>query len=212
MDILELQAVVIDALEDIKAQDIKLFDTVPLTSLFDRVAVVSGDDVLGGARFADAIGLNAWPVETHLAGRIEWAFPRDPDNSHKQLPWRMLVPLRVGNLLVAGRCAGMEHLGQSAARASGACFVMGQAAGTAAGQDGPFGLEADRHREPPAGVGAEDHVGGQVGEVGVAAQHGASGIALLGRQAGQAVVGQYLDEIALDRAFEVVVLAGAQRP
>jgi ribosome-associated protein len=42
MDILELQAIVIDALEDIKAQDIKLFDTVPLTSLFDRVAVVSG--------------------------------------------------------------------------------------------------------------------------------------------------------------------------
>jgi hypothetical protein len=26
----------------------------------------------------------------------------------------------------------MEHLGQSAARASGGCFVMGQAAGTAA--------------------------------------------------------------------------------
>jgi hypothetical protein len=26
----------------------------------------------------------------------------------------------------------MEHAGQSAARASGACFVMGQAAGTAA--------------------------------------------------------------------------------
>jgi hypothetical protein len=38
----------------------------------------------------------------------------------------------VPNLLVAGRCASMEHLGQSAARASGACFVMGQAAGTAA--------------------------------------------------------------------------------
>ena len=44
----------------------------------------------------------------------------------------MLVPVQVPNLLVAGRCAGMEHLGQSAARASGACFVMGQAAGTAA--------------------------------------------------------------------------------
>jgi hypothetical protein len=38
----------------------------------------------------------------------------------------------VANLLVAGRCASMEHLGQSAARASGGCFVMGQAAGTAA--------------------------------------------------------------------------------
>jgi FAD dependent oxidoreductase len=93
---------------------------------------LTGEDVLGGARFDDAIGLNAWPVETHLPGRIEWGFPRDPDNAYNQLPYRMLVPQRVGNLHVAGRCASMEHLGQSAARASGGCFVMGQAAGTAA--------------------------------------------------------------------------------
>jgi hypothetical protein len=38
----------------------------------------------------------------------------------------------VANLLVAGRCASMTHEGHSAARVSGACFVMGQAAGTAA--------------------------------------------------------------------------------
>ncbi|MEO5734119.1 MAG: FAD-dependent oxidoreductase, partial [Rubrivivax sp.] len=93
---------------------------------------LTGEDVLSGACFADSIGLNAWPVEMHLAGCIEWAFPRDPDNAFNQLPWRMLVPPGVDNLLVAGRCAGMEHLGQSAARASGGCFVMGQAAGTAA--------------------------------------------------------------------------------
>jgi glycine/D-amino acid oxidase-like deaminating enzyme len=93
---------------------------------------LSGEDVLGGARFDDVIGLNAWPVEMHLPGRIEWGFPRDADNAYNQLPYRMLVPQRVGNLQVAGRCASMEHLGQSAARASGACFVMGQAAGTAA--------------------------------------------------------------------------------
>ncbi|HRD97778.1 MAG TPA: FAD-dependent oxidoreductase [Rubrivivax sp.] len=94
--------------------------------------MLTGDDVLGGARFDDAIGLNAWPVEQHMAGRIEWAFPKDPDNAFNQLPWRMLVPVQVPNLLVAGRCAGMEHQGQSAARASGACLAMGQAAGTAA--------------------------------------------------------------------------------
>lgn len=94
--------------------------------------MLSGDEVLGGATFDDSIGLNAWPVEQHVAGRIEWAFPRDPDNSFNQLPYRMLLPQGVANLHVAGRCAGMEHLGQSAARASGACFVMGQAAGTAA--------------------------------------------------------------------------------
>jgi len=93
---------------------------------------LTGEDVLGGARFADVIGLNAWPVEMHLAGRIEWGFPRDADNAYNQLPYRMLVPQGVANLHVAGRCASMEHLGQSAARASGGCFVMGQAAGTAA--------------------------------------------------------------------------------
>jgi ribosome-associated protein len=42
MDIKKLQTVVVDALEDVKGQDIVLFDTTNLTSLFDRIAVVSG--------------------------------------------------------------------------------------------------------------------------------------------------------------------------
>jgi len=42
MDIKKLQTVVVDALEDVKGQDIVLFDTTHLTSLFDRIAVVSG--------------------------------------------------------------------------------------------------------------------------------------------------------------------------
>ncbi|HEX7863791.1 MAG TPA: FAD-dependent oxidoreductase [Variovorax sp.] len=90
------------------------------------------EDILGSAKFDDNIGLNAWPMEMHADGRIEWAFPRDEANAYNHLPWRMLVPQKVDNLLVAGRCASMTHEGQSAARASGGCFVMGQAAGTAA--------------------------------------------------------------------------------
>jgi ribosome-associated protein len=42
MDIKKLQALVVDALEDVKAQDIALFDTTHLTSLFDRIAIASG--------------------------------------------------------------------------------------------------------------------------------------------------------------------------
>jgi ribosome-associated protein len=41
MDLKKLQRLVIDALEDVKAQDIKVFDTTSLTGLFDRVVVVS---------------------------------------------------------------------------------------------------------------------------------------------------------------------------
>ncbi|EJL72607.1 hypothetical protein PMI12_03773 [Variovorax sp. CF313] len=90
------------------------------------------EDILGSAKFDDNIGLNAWPMEMHADGRVEWAFPHDEANAYNHLPWRMLVPQAVDNLLVAGRCASMTHEGQSAARASGGCFVMGQAAGTAA--------------------------------------------------------------------------------
>jgi ribosome-associated protein len=43
MDIEKLQALVIDALEDVKAQDIVLFDTTKLTSLFERIIVASGN-------------------------------------------------------------------------------------------------------------------------------------------------------------------------
>lgn len=42
MDIKKLQRVVIDALEDVKAQDIKIFNTSHITSLFDRVVIASG--------------------------------------------------------------------------------------------------------------------------------------------------------------------------
>lgn len=42
MDIQKLQRLVIDALEDVKAQDIKIFNTTHITSLFDRVVIASG--------------------------------------------------------------------------------------------------------------------------------------------------------------------------
>ena len=42
MDIQKLQRLVIDALEDVKAQEIKVFNTSHITSLFDRVVIASG--------------------------------------------------------------------------------------------------------------------------------------------------------------------------
>ncbi|WP_372825821.1 FAD-dependent oxidoreductase [Polaromonas sp.] len=93
---------------------------------------LTGEDILSSARFDDVIGINAWPMEMHVDGAISWGFPRDDQRAYNDLPWRMLTNSAVPNLLVAGRCASMTHEGQSAARASGGCFVMGQAAGTAA--------------------------------------------------------------------------------
>jgi hypothetical protein len=93
--------------------------------------MLSEDDVLDCADFTDSIGVNGWPVEEHVAGNVEFRFQRGA-RGFNQLPYRMLLPLDTENLLVAGRCASMSHGGQSAARVSGPCFVMGQAVGTAA--------------------------------------------------------------------------------
>jgi ribosome-associated protein len=41
MDLRKLQRTVVDALEDVKAQDIRVFNTTELTSLFDRVVIAS---------------------------------------------------------------------------------------------------------------------------------------------------------------------------
>jgi len=102
------------------------------TRRIEGLYALTGDDILNSARFEDSIGINAWPMELHRAGGISWGFPSDDNRAYNDLPWRMIVPQKVENLLVAGRCASMTHEGQSAARASGGCFVMGQAAGTAA--------------------------------------------------------------------------------
>ena len=99
---------------------------------------LTAQDVLGCADFGDTIGVNGWPLELHVAGDVVWRWPEIPaSRGYNQLPYRMLTPLKpdgraFDNLLVAGRCASMTHEGQSAARVSGACFVMGEAAGTAA--------------------------------------------------------------------------------
>ena len=42
MDLTKLQRVVIDALEDVKAQDIRVYDTTKLSELFDRVIIATG--------------------------------------------------------------------------------------------------------------------------------------------------------------------------
>jgi hypothetical protein len=95
--------------------------------------MLSGEDVLGCASFEDSIGVNGWPMESHVAGDVIFKFPPIPESrGFNELPYRMLVPEGVDNLLMAGRCASMTHDGQSAARVSGACFAMGEAAGAAA--------------------------------------------------------------------------------
>ena len=49
-----------------------------------------------------------------------------------ELPYRSLLPARTQNLLLAGRCLSADRRVQGQLRIMGCCFMMGQAAGTAA--------------------------------------------------------------------------------
>jgi FAD dependent oxidoreductase len=115
-----------------------IVDLPPQLSIRETRRVIGGymlsdADVLGCASFDDSIGVNGWPIESHVAGDVVFKFPPIPQSrGFNELPYRMLTPEGLDNLLVAGRCASMTHDGQSAARVSGACFAMGEAAGAAA--------------------------------------------------------------------------------
>jgi len=119
-------------------EDAYLIDIAPQLGIRETRRVVadcmlSARDVIECVDFDDTIGVNGWPLEMHVAGDVQWIWPDIPKaRGFNQLPYRMVLPCGMDNLLVAGRCAGMTHEAQSAARVSGPCFVMGQAAGTAA--------------------------------------------------------------------------------
>lgn len=108
-------------------------------------AVLTEAHVLGCASFADSIGVNGWPVEAHVAGDVVFTFADVPHaRGYNQLPLGMILPRVVDNLLVAGRCASMTQGGQSAARVSGACFAMGEAAGVCAALSASQGWQPQR--------------------------------------------------------------------
>ncbi len=119
-------------------EDAYILEIAPQVGIRETRRIAGGyqlteDDVLECASFEDTVGVNGWPVEEHVKGDVIFKFADIPaSRGYNHLPYRMLVPRRLDNLLVAGRCASMTHMGQSAARVSGGCFVMGQAAGTAA--------------------------------------------------------------------------------
>lgn len=97
------------------------------------------DEVLGATDFEDAIGVNPWPLEQHVLGDVKWQFLEG--RGYCQIPFRSLLPRGTRNVLAAGRCAGATHEAQSSLRVSGPCFVMGQAAGTAAAMAAREGID-----------------------------------------------------------------------
>jgi hypothetical protein len=94
--------------------------------------VLNRDDVLGCRRFDDAIAVASYPIDIHRPGdndcTLEWC------GDCYDIPYRCLVPQKIENLLVAGRCISTTHEAMGAIRVMATCMAMGEAAGRAAAQ------------------------------------------------------------------------------
>jgi ribulose 1,5-bisphosphate synthetase/thiazole synthase len=87
---------------------------------------MTGHDVRHQARFADSIGI----FPEFLDGYGVLTLPTT--GRYFQIPYGVLVPQGVENLLVAGRCVSGDKLSHAALRSMMCCTVTGQGAGVAA--------------------------------------------------------------------------------
>lgn len=92
--------------------------------------VMTQEDVLSCRHFEDAIAVASYPIDIHR--------PQDDGctliwcGDCYDIPYRSLVPLKVSNLLVAGRSISTTHEAMGAIRVMATCMAMGEAAGRAA--------------------------------------------------------------------------------
>jgi hypothetical protein len=87
---------------------------------------LSGHDVRNQARFADSIGI----FPEFLDGYGLLILPTT--GRYFQVPYRILLPQKIENLLVAGRSVSGDKVSHTATRSMMCCTVTGQGAGVAA--------------------------------------------------------------------------------
>ena len=109
--------------------------------------VLTKDDVLASRPFDDAIVKGAWYLDRHPAdapGYHPHTFVKAYD-----IPYRTLIPRRVDNLLVAGRCHSATPEALASSRVGVTAMGMGQAAGVAAAM-------AAKDHTAPRGINVEE--------------------------------------------------------
>ncbi len=87
---------------------------------------LTADDAISGRRFDDVVAISSCPI-IHYYG-----YRRFLEHEGYDIPYRCLVPKKVDNLLIAGRCISSEQQPYESHRSMAPTMAIGQAAGTAA--------------------------------------------------------------------------------
>ena len=112
--------------------DARLVETPPLlgirqTRFIEGEYKLTADDAIKGTRFDDVVAMSSCPI-IHFYG-----YRRYLEHEGYDIPYRCLVPKKIDDLLVAGRCISSEQQPYESHRAMIPIMAIGQAAGTAAG-------------------------------------------------------------------------------
>lgn len=94
--------------------------------------LLTADDLLHSKPFDDAIAQYAYPIDIHdPSGRGHVLHSVKTGNIY-EIPYRVMIPVDVENLIVAGRSVSATHEAAAAIRVMPCAFAIGQAAGVAA--------------------------------------------------------------------------------
>jgi hypothetical protein len=100
---------------------------------------LTADDLLQAHTFPDAVARSGYPIDIHNPKGAGTTTVRLREGQTYEIPYRCLVPLRIDDLLVAGRCISVSHEALASTRLTPTIMTLGQAAATAAVQS----LQAD---------------------------------------------------------------------
>jgi hypothetical protein len=94
---------------------------------------LTADDCVSGRKFEDGIAKVGYPIDIHdpTSGKTLFTPIGGVDGSY-DIPYRSLIPLRIDQLLLAGRCISTTHEAMASSRTMVTGMMVGQAAGTAA--------------------------------------------------------------------------------
>lgn len=92
------------------------------------------NDLRRGAQFDDSIGYGSFFFDVHNCTNIgmDDEVEQPPVGFRYQIPYRVLLPKTLNNVLVAGRCISCDHHALGSLRVMPQCFIEGDAVGIAA--------------------------------------------------------------------------------
>jgi len=98
--------------------------------------VLNEDDLMKSRRFDDAIATGCWYLDLHpnktVVGSANDFDPKKVQPEPYDIPYRSLVPQKLSNLLVAGRCHSATRGAHASTRVTVTAMALGEAAGAAA--------------------------------------------------------------------------------